>query len=370
MRRTGLWMACLLALLLAGCANEQKTATPDPAPTLTPAPTATLSAAAAQENLALTPALELAPDVEAAMAAMDRLASYRTYTRYDFSEKVSASAVASGTISITVEYVRQPQEAQRILMEGTGQGAEDGAAGRMETIRIGDTTWTNLGDDNWIQTSEETGTPFQSAGLIYDTPELLVSVSAARRLGSETINGLETEHYAFDKRQLNIVNVGDMDEARGEFWIAADGGFIVRYRLEAHGRDIELSEGQRGEGAIALAFDVLASNRPLTIVPPPVELGPPGFTAGGFPLPPGTRTTLTSRNFSSFLANQSPADVVAFYKDKLPVTGWSLLPAEGFASGEITSLVYQKGSDKIAISITIDQDSGQTQILVSVEAAP
>ena len=80
MRRTGLWMACLLALLLAGCANEQKTATPDPAPTLTPAPTATLSAAAAQENLALTPALELAPDVEAAMAAMDRLPSYRSDT--------------------------------------------------------------------------------------------------------------------------------------------------------------------------------------------------------------------------------------------------------------------------------------------------
>lgn len=368
MQRFGLWMACLLALFLAGCANEQKTATPAAAPTLPP--TATPSASAGQESLALTPALELAPDVQEIIAAMDRVTSYRAFTRYDFSERASASVVASGAISITVEYVRQPQEAQRVVTEGAGLGAEDGAVGRMETIRIGDLTWTNLGDGNWIQTTEEASTPFSTAGLIYDTPELLVSVSEARRLGSEIINGLEAEHYAFDKRPLIIAQIGEMDEARGEFWIAADGGFIVRYRLEARGRDIELSEGQRGEGALALTFDVLESNRPLTIAPPQANLGTPGFAAGGFPLPPGGRTVLSSRNFASYLTDQPPGAVVVFYKDSLPAAGWSLLPNEGFASDEITSLVFQKGDDKIALSITIDQESGKTQILVSAEAAP
>ena len=371
MRRTELWITCLLALLLLiGCGRDDKTATPLPQLPPTPEAVVTPTPTAAEDSLALTPALELAPDVQAALAAMDGLTSYRTHTRYDFTEKTSASVVASGTISITVEYVQQPQAAQRILMEGTGLGADDGAAGRMETIRIGSTTWTNLGDDNWIQSSEDAQAPFQSAGLIFDTPELLVSINDARALGVETINGLASDHYAFDKRQLNIASIGEMDTAQGEFWIAREGGFIARYRLEAQGSNIELSEGQRGAGTIALVYDVLAVNQPLSIGAPQADLGPPGFATGEFPLPAGAETMLTSHNFSSFLTAQPPAEVVAFYQDKLPASGWRLLSDEGFASAEITSLVFQKGDDKIALSITIDQDSGRTQILVSAEAAP
>ena len=371
MRRTIRWMTCLLALLLlAACGNDDKTATPSPLPTPTraiiAAPTTTLT----PDSMADTPALELAPDVQATIDAMGRLTSYRTHTRYDFSEKTSASVVTSGTISITVEYVQQPQEAQRILMEGTGLGAEDGDAGRMEAIRIGATTWTNLGDGNWIQSSEDPAAPFQSAGLIYDTPDMLVSIADARALGAETINGLVSDHYEFDKRHLNIAAIGEMDDAQGEFWLAREGGFIVRYRMQAHGSDIELSEGERGEGTIALLYDVLESNGPVRTSAPQAELGPPGFAAGEFPLPADAETKLTSRNFSSFLTAQPPAEIVTFYQDRLPAIGWRLLPAEGFASAEITSLVFQKASDKIAISITIDQDTGHTQILVSAEDAP
>ena len=371
MRSTVRWMTCLLALLvLAACSNDDKTATPSPLPTPTQAITAAPTATSTPASAADTPALELAPDVQAAIDAMGRLTSYRTHTRYDFSEKTSGSVVASGTISITVEYVQQPQEAQRILMEGTGLGAEDGDAGRMEAIRIGATTWTNLGDGNWIQSSEDPEAPFQSAGLIFDTPEMLVSIADARALGAQTINGLVSDHYEFDKRHLNIAAIGEMDDAQGEFWIAREGGFIVRYRMQAHGSDIELSEGERGEGTIALLYDVLESNGPVRISAPQAELGPPGFGAGEFPLPSDAETKLTSRNFSSFLTAQPPAEIVTFYQDRLPAIGWRLLPAEGFASAEITSLVFQKASDKIAISITIDQDTGHTQILVSAEDAP
>jgi len=371
MRRTVRWTTCLLALLLlAACSNNDETVTPSPLPSPTQAITAAPTPTVMPDSAANTPALELAPDVQAAMDAMSRLTSYRTHTRYDFSEKTSASAVSSGTISITVEYVRQPQEAQRILMEGTGLGAEDGDAGRMEAIRIGVTTWTNLGDGNWIQSSEEAASPFQSAGLIFDTPELLVSVADARALGAETINGLVSDHYEFDKSQLNIASIGEMDEAQGEFWIAREGGFIVRYRMQARGSDIELSEGERGEGTIALIYEVLEVNQPVSISAPQAELGPPGFATGEFPLPAGAETKLTSRNFSSFLTAQPPAEVVTFYQDRLPTIGWRLLPDEGFASTEITSLVFQKGSDKIALSITVDQDTGHTQILVSAEDAP
>ena len=187
-------MTCLLALLLlTGCGNDDKTATPAPLPTATQAATVAPTATSTQDSLALTPALELPPDVQTAIDAMGHLTSYRTQTRYDFTEKTSASTVTSGTISMTVEYVQQPQEAQRILMEGTGLGAEDGEAGRMEAIRIGVTTWTNLGDGNWIQSSEDVTAPFQSAGLIFDTPELLVSINDARALGVETINGLSSD---------------------------------------------------------------------------------------------------------------------------------------------------------------------------------
>lgn len=363
-RQTGAWLCgCLILYLLAGCANDAQTPTPLPTPTATPAPSV-------EDDPALTPALELAADVQAAIAAMERLSSYRTSTRYDFSETTGAGVTTSGSLTVTVEYVRTPQEAQRIVMDGSGLGAENGEAGRMQAIRIGDVVWTDLGDGNWLQSSEEAGAPFQSAGLIYDSPELLVGASQAHKVGVETVNGQASDHYLFDQQQMRIADIGEMDAVQGEFWLAQDGGFIVRYRLEAHGADVELSQGQRGQGTIRLFYDVPETNQPLAITPPEMPAGPPGFATGGFPLPAGARTVLTSRSFASYLATPPPAEVIQFYQEALPALGWSLLPAEGFASEEMTSLVFQKGAEKIALSILADDETGLTQILVSAETEP
>ncbi len=137
--------------LLVACNSE----TPTPAPTPTVSP----------ETLADAPAIELAPDVQAAIDAMSTLTSYRTRTVYEFGEQPVTGTLTTGVVDILVEYTAAPPPAQRVVMTDTAAPEGDDTR-TSQTVRIGDTTWYDMGDGNWIESTEEAGTPFQSAGAI------------------------------------------------------------------------------------------------------------------------------------------------------------------------------------------------------------
>lgn len=342
--------------LLAACGSE--TPTPIPTPTVGP------------DALADTPAIELAPDVQAAIDAMANLSSYRARTAYEFGEQPITGTLTTGVVDILVEYTQAPVTAQRIVVTDTTV-PEDDETRLSQTVRVSDTTWYDMGDGNWVESAEEAGTPFQSAGLIFDAPDLLVSVQQARKLGSETINGIVSDHYAFAQEQLPAFAAGDMDTASGEFWLARDGGYLTRYVLQAAGDDIELSDGLRGRGTMALTYDLFDVGETITITAPQTaELALSGFASGTFPVPADARPVLRSRDFVSYVSSQPLDDVVEFYRTRLPALGWRSPEGGGYTSPELVNLVFEQGNNQVFITITVDTASGQTQILVSSEQVP
>ncbi len=354
------WVLPLLLLgsvcLLAACGSQ----TPTPAPT----PTVSL------DTLADAPAIELAPDVQAAIEAMGNLPSYRTRTTYEFREQPMTGTLTTGIVDILVEYTQTPVAAQRIVMTDT-TAPEDDETRTSQTVRIGNTTWYDMGDGNWVEAVEEPGTPFQSAGLIYDAPDLLVSAQQAQKVGSETVNGILSDRYTFAQDQLPAFASGEMDRATGEFWIARDGGYITRYSLQAAGDDIELSEGVRGRGTMALTYDLSEVGQTITITAPSLtDAGPVGFAPGTFPLPNDARPVLRSRDFMSYVSEQPLGEVAAFYEDQLSTLGWRSPEGSGYSAPELINLVFVQGNNQILITITTDTETGQTQILVSSEQVP
>lgn len=362
MRPTALriWVLPVLLLaalgLLTACGSE--TPTPTPTPTVIPV------------TLADTPAIELAPDVQAMVDAMESLPSYRTRTVYEFGEQPVTGTLTTGVVEILVEYTHTPPPSQRVVVTDTTVPVDDETR-ISQTVRIGDTTWYDMGDSNWIESTEEAGTPFQSAGLIFDAPDLLVSTTQARKSGSETINGILSDRYTFAQEQLPAFDTGDMDTAAGEFWVARDGGYITRYKLQAAGEDIELSDGLHGRGTMTLVYDLFDIGRAITITAPQVaDATPIGFATGTFPLPADAHPVLRSRDFVSYVSQQPLAEVAQFYQDKLPALGWRSPDDAGYTSPELVNLVFEKDNYQIFITITVDTETGQTQILVSSEQAP
>jgi hypothetical protein len=354
------WVLPALLLTSLGLLVACKSETPTPAPTPTVSP----------ETLADAPAIELAPDVQAAIDAMSTLTSYRTRTVYEFGEQPVTGTLTTGVVDILVEYTAAPPPAQRVVMTDTAAPEGDDTR-TSQTVRIGDTTWYDMGDGNWIESTEEAGTPFQSAGLIFDAPDLLVSPAQARKLGSETINGIASDRYAFAQEQLPAFAAGDMDSAAGEFWIAREGGYLTRYTLQAAGEDIELSDGLRGRGTMVLTYDLFDVGRAITITAPQVaDATPLGFDAGTFPLPADARPVVRSRDFVSYVSQQPLMDVARFYQDRLPALGWRSPEEAGYTSPELVNLVFVKDSYQIFITMTVDTENGQTQILVSSEQVP
>ena len=59
---------------------------------------------------------------------------------------------------------------------------------------------------------------------IFNNPELV---------GSETLNGVGTDHYVFKLSGLGVESGADVTTNQGEYWIAQDGGYLVKYVLVA-----------------------------------------------------------------------------------------------------------------------------------------
>jgi len=70
-------------------------------------------------------------------------------------------------------------------------------------------------------------------------------------------------HYAYDVQNIPA-EYGTVD-ARGQIWVALDGGYVVRYTLEAVGTFGEYFEG---EGTPKLTYDTFDVGGNIEINPP------------------------------------------------------------------------------------------------------
>ncbi len=78
--------------------------------------------------------------------------------------------------------------------------------------------------------------------------------------GDQTVNGIRTRHYS---SVLSLVEQGDTLDARGDVWIAEDGGYPVRFTMDA---DIGGADGEHAN--IELSVELSDVNESIVIEPP------------------------------------------------------------------------------------------------------
>jgi hypothetical protein len=101
-------------------------------------------------------------------------------------------------------------------------------------------------------------------GEVVGAADLLPCIRQAERvLPDETVNGIPSQHYVYDVEHLPA-DVG-MTGARGDLWVAREGGYLVRLTLQGQGT---YYRNYAGQGTLRLVYDLYDVDVPLTIVPP------------------------------------------------------------------------------------------------------
>ena len=344
------WIAAVLvaaALALSAC---QGSSTPASA-TSTPAASAPENA---NDNTAGQPEpTEDSPEEEFELSnvteGLSGLDSYKTTFTMSF-EGTEAGQPKSWTW-VTEESYRKDPPAKRTAFTGTGTDAAD--TGGFEMIEVDGKTYSIFGD---ICTSGESDNA-PDATATFRPSDIIGDIRSSQFVGAETINGVPTRHYVVDESGFSVLGYAD---TKAEAWIADPGNFVVKYTLQATGKDTFFSTGQDSEGTIRWDYEVSNVNQPVDVQAPEDCGGAPE----DIPVMPDARDMSSFGDLTTYTSPSALGDVVAFYKAEMPNSGWSEDASSGSVSTEtFTTLSFTKDGRTASITITYDQASGTTVLI-------
>ena len=363
-------VALVLVVALAACGGETADVVPTES-TSAEGNTGSQPAAATEETrvkatdvtVAETEATEVAPteeteaDLGSVSEGLDTLTSYKSVLDMRFIGKNADGEEAEKSWTMEEEFTSDPA-AQHITMTSSESTAgQTPVVTAWEMYTIGQTSYMISTDAAGTETcisisSGDTTPPTQSAG-----PDMWGNVSGARYRGTETVNGVRAKHYTWKEGWM--VTYG-YTAGQGETWVAVDGGYVVRQKVEATGKGVFLA-GTDEEGTTSWQWDLTDANESFEIVPPEGCES----AATGIPIMADATEQATFGDTISYTSPSAFADVVAFYKDEMPKAGWEAsgtpFEMEGFAT-----LEYKKEGSTASVMVSWDESAAKTSVVLTV----
>jgi hypothetical protein len=88
-------------------------------------------------------------------------------------------------------------------------------------------------DLNDPESSSESETISPAADAMSDAMlyffDLVVFAENPVSAGAETVNGIPSRHYTFEVFGLNCITGAEVTQSQGEYWIAEEGDYLVKY---------------------------------------------------------------------------------------------------------------------------------------------
>jgi hypothetical protein len=274
---------------------------------------------------------------------LDTLDSYTSHATVAYTSQTEGGTVA-GTIEMDIATVREPL-AQRIVLRTPDM------EGTLEFVRVGDRQYASLGEGQCVSTSAGEETPLDPELL--DLDELFGGVSDARRvLPDETVNGTLCHRYAFDETAL--VEVDGITHAEGELWVAANGGYVVRYAMHAEGKEPVTGL----EGQFEFLYELDETNVSVEIEPPD------GCEASGrkFPLMPDASDVTRFGEMLTYTSASALDDIVSFYREQMAALDWELAE-EPFVSEDTAMVTFTRDGQSVTVTLSVEDGSVAVVIL-------
>jgi hypothetical protein len=227
-----------------------------------------------------------------------------------------------------------------------------------EAWQMGDTTYMVTTDKNGQNScvSYSTGDASQRLSKGLFSPKSLGSLSGARYVGDETVNGISTKHFQYDEKSAALAGFGKVS---GEVWVAADGGYVVRDNMHWEGTAGLFGSTATGTGDGQWAWELSNVDQPITITPPENC----GGSAGSIPVMPDAKEKTTLGDTIIYKTAGTPEQVVDFYNQQMTAAGWKL-EGEPKVTGNFTTLTFSQNGKKAVVNIA--SEGGETNVIINV----
>jgi len=352
-KRPGLFLILVLSLSLTlGCGvcgligGEEEAVLPaetpsggEEAPAPTEAPAGGGTEAEGEEE---SEAEELS--LSSVTSGLQNLDSYRSHLEMAF-EGTTGGEAAQWSVEMDTEYVREPF-AQRLVVKGSV--AEEG----FESVQIGDRQYVVFGEGQCISSSADAGDAIDTE--FFSTEDIIGGLDNAHRVQpDERVNGILCRHYTFDETSVAWAALA---RAEGEVWVAVDGDYVVKYVMQADGKNPATED----EGRIEWVYEVRGVNEPITIEPPP------GCEAeeSEFPIMPDATNVNRMGGIVMYESSSSFDEVLAFYQEQMLAEGWEDM-GDAFISSGTAMLSYTKDGGTVAITLT--EQEGTVSVMIMGE---
>jgi hypothetical protein len=181
-------------------------------------------------------------------------------------------------------------------------------------------------------------------GEMLEPASLLLLVLQTSKSGSEAVNGISAVHYHFDQGGLTVTE--PKPTVSGDYWLAEEGGFVVKYDLEAAAPDNPTGTGVEASLTYEYALSQVNSIQAIDL--------PAGCQAVPLDLPVTADATNLHRRSGSvtYQTTSSAAQVADLYYQQLGALGWTADSTQ--PSGDVKTplgLEFSQGELKLAINI-------------------
>jgi hypothetical protein len=288
-------------------------------------------------------------DLSSFTSGLQSLESYRSHLKMTF-EGTTEGEAEQWVYEMDIEHVRDPL-AQRLVIRGSDMG-DMGVGEGFESVQIGDQQYLVLEEGQCISTSAGEEDAFDAE--IFEPEDVIGGLNNARRVRpDERINGILCRHYTFDEKSLAV---GEFSQAQGEIWIAVEGDYVVKYTLQAEGKNPATGD----EGRLEWEYEVRDVNVPITIE------APPGCATAEseFPIMPDATDMTTMNGMVTYTSATAFEDVLAFYQEQMPANGWSET-GDSFTSPDNAMLSYTRDGRTVTVALT--SDDGAVSVLIMSE---
>ncbi len=358
-------------------------------PTATPAaeqPAAADTPAANENSAPANGQTEVAPiEVTSINNALEKLDSYQSELTVSYDGIKGDGTPTSGGITIHQETIKEPPAAH-IRMEFNGDAAADmggGGAGAFEVFSVDGTTYIQDPESGeWTSFAAGSGMDFGSvtftADDFVDLPQ-----NAHRDLLPKNVNGISTWHYTFTEKDIPPDPSMTVNSAKGEVWIAKDGGYPVKLVMEIDGQSTTGSEDANffSTGKMTINYELKSVNEKFTItVPDEAKTAgsiPGGGDTGGngnnggsaapnidIPMPDDAKVEMSMAGMTSFTTSSSVQEMIDFYKNKFAALGWNNDESGNFIDVSGGMLAFTNNGN--SIQVIIDGSSGDGTVNVTV----
>ena len=277
-------------------------------------------------------------------SGLQSLDSYRSHFEMTFDSATGAEA-EHWVYEMDAEYVREPF-AQRVVMQVSDTEES------FEIVYIGDRQYIVLGDGQCISTSADEGEAMDAE--IFEPDDVIGGLENARRVRpDERVNGILCRHYTFNEASVMWAGFA---HAEGEVWVAVDEDYVVRYALQADGKDPTTED----EGHIEWEYEIHDVNMPITIEPP----SGCEATESEFPIMPDATDMTTMGDMTMYTSASPFDDVLAFYQEQMQANGWSDT-GDTFIASDTAMLSYTKEERTVTIALT--SEDGMVSVLIMSE---